>query len=105
MIGFGSPEQCKQDATRFHETLEEIVDRIEALRPPAEVEELHRAFLVHAHESVAEVGRAVEDVRGGSLACGLDLNRRIYGLPSTQRAEDVVSELHELGYLQFFLGP
>lgn len=104
VIGFIPSDECRAKATRFHEILEQIVERVEDLRPPEEVEELHRRFLINAHESVAEVGKAVEDVRRGDLTCGLDLNRRIYGLPSTMRAEEVISEFHELGYLRFLLG-
>lgn len=104
VIGFGSRDECKDDTTRFHEVLGEIVARVEHLRPPEEVEELHRAFLIHARESVAEVGRAAEDVRRGEIACGFDLNRRIYGLPSTERAEEVLSEYQELGYFPYLFG-
>jgi len=103
VTGLIPPDECKVKATRFHETLEEIVAEIERLRPPQEVADLQRDFLVTARESVADVGRAVEDVQEGDLSCGFDLNKRIYGLPSTDRAEAIVSEYHELGYLHFFL--
>jgi hypothetical protein len=104
VIGLVPPDECKSKAARFHEVLVEIVDGVERLRPPADVAELQTQFLVEAHESVDEVGRAVADVESGKLPCGLDLNKRIYGLPSTDRAEQVLSEVHELGYLPFLFG-
>lgn len=104
VIGLIPPDECRSKAARFHEVLEGIVDEVEQLRPPSEVAELQAQFLVAAHESVDEVGRAVADVESGKLSCGIDLNRRIYGLPSTDRAEQVLSEVRDLGYLPFLFG-
>jgi hypothetical protein len=104
VIGLIPADECTSKTARFHEVLEGIVDEVEQLRPPSDVAELQAKFLVAAHESLAEVGRAAADVENGKLSCGIDLNRRIYGLPSTDRAERVLSEVHELGYLPFLFG-
>jgi hypothetical protein len=47
---------------------------------------------------VDEVDRAADDADAGTLHCGMAMNRRIYGLASTQRAEDALQELREKGY-------
>jgi hypothetical protein len=90
---------CAAEARRFAETLHEIVADVEALEPPAEVESLHERFLSAAKESVDQVDEAVAEVEAGTLTCGQPLNRRIYGLPSTERAQAVITELVEKGYL------
>lgn len=96
--------ECAAKSARFHEVLEQIVQRVEGLSPPEDVADLQRRFLGAARESVAEVGRAANDVRRGRLSCGQPLNHRIYGLPSTDRAQEVLAEYHRQGYFPFFGG-
>jgi hypothetical protein len=67
-----------------------IVDRIEQLRPPAEVEQLQRQFVAAARESIRVLGKAADDVAAGKLHCGRPLNRRISGLRSSDRAKAVL---------------
>jgi len=86
---------------RFHGVLKEIVGRVEALRPPLEVGGLQTRFLAAARSSVDEVGEAATDVQRGLLSCGQPLNQRIYGLPSTHRAELVLSEYRDRGYFPY----
>ena len=81
--------------------LKEIVGRVEALRPPLEVGGLQTRFLAAARSSVDEVGEAATDVQRGLLSCGQPLNQRIYGLPSTHRAELVLSEYRDRGYFPY----
>jgi hypothetical protein len=45
------------------------------------------------------VDKAVRDVETGKVSCGRPMNSRIYGLPSTQRAVDVLDELKPEGYV------
>jgi hypothetical protein len=97
-------KECGTKTSRFHGVLKEIVDRVEALRPPSEVADLQMRFLAAARISVDEVGEAAADVRRGRLSCGRPLNLRIYGLPSTDRAEAVLSEYRERGYFPYFGG-
>jgi hypothetical protein len=91
--------QCAAKAGRFDGVLQAIVEAVEGMRPPAEIEALHDEFLRYARQSVAEVQRAATDAQEGTLSCGPEYNRRIYGLPSTERAQDVIATLQEMGYL------
>ncbi len=94
-------EQCAEKARRFHAALAGIVSDVEALMPPAGVAVLQERFLVAARESVDEVGRVVERVEEGELRCGDELNSALYGLPSTDRANAVLSELESKGFFVF----
>jgi hypothetical protein len=58
-----------------------------------------RSFVSAAKESVRAVDIAVRDVETGKVSCGRPMNSRIYGLPSTQRAVDVLDELKPEGYV------
>jgi hypothetical protein len=97
-------EECATKTARFHGVLKKIVDRVEALRPPSDVAGLQTRFLAAARMSVDEVGEAAADVSGGRLSCGQPLNQRIYGLPSTDRAEAVLSEYRDRGYFPYLDG-
>jgi hypothetical protein len=94
-------EECATKTARFHEVLKKLVDRVEALRPPLEVARLQTRFLAAAQTSVDEVGEAASDIQRGLLSCGQPLNQRIYGLPSTDRAELVLSEYRKRGYFPY----
>jgi hypothetical protein len=48
---------------------------------------------------VRAVGRADGDVAAGKLHCGSSMNRRIYGLRSTKRAEAVLRAYARRGYV------
>ena len=95
---------CASKTSRFHAVLAEIVERVDALRPPKEVAELQRRFLVAAERSVREVGAAAADAQRGRLSCGEPLNGRIYGLPSTDRAAAILVEYQRRGYFPFLGG-
>lgn len=90
---------CRVRTTELHDALGKIVGRVEGLRPPAEVAPLQRRFVAAARDSVRAVGRAAGDVDAGKLHCGRPLNRRIYGLRSTARAQAVLRELAGRGYV------
>jgi hypothetical protein len=82
--------RCRARTNELHRTLETIVDRIEQLRPPAEVEQLQRQFVAAARESTQVLGKAAADVAAGRLHCGRPLTRRISGLRSNDRANAVL---------------
>jgi hypothetical protein len=90
---------CRARARELHRTLVGIVDRVEQLRPPSEVAGLQRQFVDYARESVRIVGQAAADVGAGQLRCGISMNRRIYGRRSTRRAQSVLREYAEHGYI------
>jgi hypothetical protein len=89
---------CVAQAREFDRYLHTIVDEVASLSPPRAVQSLQDRFVSAARETVAEVDDAVEDVQDGMLTCGMPMNRRIYGLPSTLRAEQVLLELGKRGY-------
>jgi hypothetical protein len=91
-------EECAAKAQELHDTLVDILDEVEDLRPPENVEALQREFLAAATESVDRVGELADEVDGGGLACGPPYNERVYGLSSTRRAQRVLVELEAMGY-------
>jgi hypothetical protein len=99
MAAFELPQaECAAKARTLHGDLEAIVDRVDALRPPAEVQRLQDEFVAAGRETVDTVGGLARTIADGDLRCGEPFNRRAYGLPSTQRAEDVIDELVRRGY-------
>lgn len=94
-------EPCSERVRAFHEHLRSIIRRVEDLRPPPDAEDGQREFLDAAQESVRLVGVAADDVGKGELRCGRPLNSRIYGMPSTKRAEPALSKLEKRGYVIF----
>jgi hypothetical protein len=95
----GAPQTiCLERARQFDRALHNIVLEVDSLQPPESVQSLQDRFVSEARKSVAAVDDAVEDVDAGTLTCGMPMNRRIYGLPSTERAEAVLIELGKRGY-------
>jgi hypothetical protein len=93
--------ECGQKAEAFHAELEKIVAKVAALSPPEDVAHLQDEFLDAARESVDKIGQVAQEVAGGKLACGEQLNRAIYGLPSTERAERALNSIESKGYVIF----
>jgi hypothetical protein len=93
--------ECGRMTAQLHDELERIVDEVDALDAPADAADLQRRFLANARVSVASIGRTAEAVARGEVHCGGEVNRRIYGLPSTERAEAAVTELEQRGYRVF----
>jgi hypothetical protein len=93
-----SDDECSSMGRQFGSDLHAVVSQVDALEPPPDAEPIQARFLVAARESVATVDDAVDDLEAGTLECGRDLNRRIYGLESTARAEQAIEELAAKGY-------
>ena len=89
---------CLARARDFDQNLHNIIDEFAALRPPRSVQSLQERFISAARESIGAVDDAVADVQNGSLSCGMPMNRRIYGLPSTDRAQQILQEFRAKGY-------
>jgi hypothetical protein len=98
VVGELDTEECSTKTHALHSALAEVMRGVAALRPPTEAEPAQRAFLEAANASVRLVGAAADDVDAGTLTCGSAMNDRIYGLPSTHRAERAIDELTRLGY-------
>lgn len=90
--------ECAARARTLHADLEQIVDEIDGLRPPSEVQAIQDEFVSAARETVDIIGGLRDDVKDGKVRCGEDFNRRAYGLPSTARAQRAVEKLGDLGY-------
>jgi hypothetical protein len=89
---------CLARASQFDRNLHNIVDEVASLRPPRAIQSLQDRFVAAAGETLKAVDAAVANVQGGSLSCGMSMNRRIYGLPSTRRVQEVLDELGKRGY-------
>jgi hypothetical protein len=90
---------CLARTRELEQVLDRLVDRVEGLSPPEEVAQLQRQFVDAARESVRTVGKAADELGAGKLHCGRSMNRRIYGLPSTERAEAVLGGYAKRGYV------
>jgi len=90
---------CGATARLFHSNVDELISEVAALSPPNDVADLQRRFVSAARESADVVGRAAADATSGKLHCGRQMNRRIYGLPSTNRIDRMLVELREKGYV------
>lgn len=93
--------ECADQVRAFHDQLRAIIRQVEDLDPPADADDIQRRFLEAAQESVRLVGVAADDVGNGQLKCGPPLNNRIYGLPSTERAQEEIATLERRGYFVF----
>jgi hypothetical protein len=92
---------CSKSAREFAESIHEILGSVAALKPPRNIEALQSRFLKDARVSAAKVDAAARDAEAGRLACGRDMNNRIFSLPSTLRAEATVALIEKEGYLVF----
>ena len=92
-------DDCATRMHRFEEDVDSLVSSVAALRPPAQVASLHEQFVRAARESVESVRDATVDAEAGTLHCGPPMNKRIYGLASTARAEAAIQGLADMGYV------
>lgn len=100
MAAFVLPqEECVSKVRSFHSDLQDIVDLVHALRPPAEVQQIQDDFVDAGQETVDTIGRIQKEIEDGTLKCGEAFNRRAYGLSSTKRAQRAIDELGRKGYL------
>ena len=90
--------ECEDLLSRFERQVDELVERVAALQPPEGVAVIHDEFVAAARESVERVGEARGDVEAGQLSCGDELNRTLYGMPSSERADRAIARLERRGY-------
>ena len=90
--------ECAENARTLHRDLDEIVDKVDALRPPLEVQRIQDDFVEAGRETVDTIGGLAREVEQGKLKCGRAYNQRAYGLPSTDRALQAIEELDRHGY-------
>jgi hypothetical protein len=101
VTGARPQSECAQKAQAFHRESERILSEVEALSPPEDVADLQDEFVDAARDSVDKIGEAADNVEAGKLACGEPLNRAIYGLASTERAERALKQIQSKGYFIF----
>ena len=94
-------QQCADGVASLEDQVGDLIDRVAALRPPAEVEVAHDDFIAAARTSVNRIGTVREEVAQGNVSCGDELNRELYGMPSTEEAERAIARLERRGYFVF----
>lgn len=94
-------DECAELIVSFHRELEQLIERAAELRPPRALESIHARFVEAARESVGRVAEIESEVLAGELACGPKLNDQLYAMPSTEAAEDALSDLEDRGYVVF----
>jgi hypothetical protein len=101
VVGSRSPEKCAAAVGTLHDQVDELVERVAALRPPERVQAIHDDFVAAARTSVDRIGEVREDVANGEVSCGDELNRALYDMPSTRDAERAIAKLERQGYHVF----
>jgi hypothetical protein len=101
VVGSRSREECAAGVATLEEQVDALVERVAELRPPAQVEAIQDDFVAAARGSVDRIGDVREDVEGGDVSCGAELNRELYGMPSTREAERAIVRLERRGYFVF----
>lgn len=85
----------------FYDEVHDLVERVAALNPPADVASIQGEFVAAARQSVDEVGTIRGQVKAGEVSCGQQVNDLLYGMPSSDRAERAISDLEKQGYFVF----
>ncbi len=98
LTGSLPPRECATKARQFRGELDRIVDEVDELAPPKEVERLHENFVAAARESVGRVGELAGEVEAGKLGCPA-FEQQAYRLPSNERAERILEQLERNGYV------
>jgi hypothetical protein len=93
--------KCVHGVRALHDQVRRLIDRVASLEPPRNVAGIQQEFVAAANRSLDRVRAVGNEVAAGQTSCGQQLNNRIYGLPSSDRAERAISELEERGYHVF----
>ena len=93
--------ECSRLMRNFTGRVGQLLGRVAGLDPPPAVAGIQREFLVAAWSSWRRLEKIGGDVTTGRVRCGDDLNNRIYGMPSTERAERAIARLERRGYRVF----
>ncbi len=101
VVGPRPLQQCATGVATLKDQIGGLVDRIAALRPPANARTAHDDFVGAARTSVDRISTVREKVADGEVSCGHELNRELYGMPSTKEAERAIASLERRGYFVF----
>ena len=88
-------DRCALLIRSFADEVGGLVETVASLEPPTEVAAIHDRMVTAAEESAMEVEETAEQVEGGDLRCGNEINERLYGMPSTERALSALDELRK----------
>jgi hypothetical protein len=91
-------QECARGVRALHEQTRKLIDRVASLRPPQAVAGLQDEFVAAANESLDRVQAVGDEVDAGEVSCGQQVNNKIYGLPSSDRAERAIGQLEARGY-------
>jgi hypothetical protein len=92
--------ECARKARAFNDLVDELIGRVGALQAPARAEETQAEFVSGATAAADELDQVTDQVAGGEVTCGLQLQSRLSAI-STARADRAVTRLRELGYIAF----
>jgi hypothetical protein len=92
-----SAAACAADVRDLQRSLQLVVDHVRSLKPPPALASIHDDFVSNAQQSVDAVGAAAKRAASGDLHCGEEMNRTLYGMPSTDRAETALHRLADNG--------
>jgi hypothetical protein len=93
--------ECSRLMRDFTRLVGLLLGRVAGLDPPPAVAGIQREVLDAAWSSWRRLEKIGGDVATGRVRCGHDLNDRIYGMPSTERAERAIARLQRRGYRVF----
>jgi hypothetical protein len=93
--------ECSRLMWDFTGRVGTLLERVTGLDPPPTVAGIQRGFLDAAWRSWRRLERIGGAVAAGRVRCGRDLNDRIYGMPSTERAERFIARLERHRYRVF----
>jgi hypothetical protein len=94
-------EECANIMRTFYDEVNDLVERVAALEPPTDVRSIQDDFVFAARQSVDQVGEIRDQVEAGKVSCGQELNDQLYGMPSSDQADQAISELEKQGYVVF----
>jgi hypothetical protein len=92
-----SVRRCARLMWNFTGEVGRLLERVAALDPPLVAARIQRGFLAAARRSWHRLEQVARRVAQGRVRCGADLNERVYGLPSTKRAERAIARLERRG--------
>jgi hypothetical protein len=93
--------ECSRLMWDFTGEVGRLLGRVAGLDAPPAVAGIQRDFLDAAQQSWERLEQVGAAVAAGRVRCGRDLNDRIYGMPSTERAERAIDRLERRGYRVF----
>ena len=96
-----SQPDCAATLADFQGQAGDLVERVAALKPPADAAAAQAAFVAAARQSVAQLGAIGAQVTGGTLACGEALNAQLTAIPSNAQASAAIASLQASGYSVF----